>query len=379
MTSIEETLYKSRLLKKEKFDNRSVNVHVCKVKEHPIHFHEVLEIIYVLQGSIVVKASCEKFTLVKDEYMLVNAYDLHSISNNSDDTIIAYIHFNEATGGDLPLLIFDMNALKRDEARYFALQKNLKYMIEAYKTSNEDVEEKGKELLKLLFTDLNYSNFDVTGRKNQYQNNEMHIGRLNEIINYLYVNYSRPLALAEVAEAFNLSKYYMAHIIKAAYGISFKELLNLVRSDRAELLLLEDDTPVGEICYKAGFTSQQHFSKSFKYYFGYTPLQYRKKFKQHTIQHKLFEEEVYSQDIDALEKTMVKKQETVSGENLIINIETDNENIDSISVIKSFEGQICGETTDFHAKGSKSAKCENVKFDCEELIIIVKKKARSAQ
>lgn len=358
---------KSSLFKKTEFGKNGVNVNICRVREHPIHFHDVLEIVLVIDGSIRVKSSCSYFTLMTGEYMIINAHEYHSIMKLSENPCIAYMHFRETSGEEEPLLLYDIDVLKKDSDMYYGLRKSIAGLAKAAVEGGEQrINEQGEEVLRLLYSNLKYASFLISGEKNQYKDSSVQIERLNSIANYMYIHYDEPLTLNSVADAFGISRYYLSHIVKGAYGVSFKEWLNLVRVDRAEGPLLETDEPISEICFKMGFASQQYFTRYFKYYFECTPSQYRKKFREKTIKYRPFDEEPWDM---AEELPGFFSREMAAGRGRSgITVDLGGRRC-KVHVIMEREGHLESRTLVVD-EGNDSA--VNISFDCDELSIVIK-------
>lgn len=103
--------------------------------------------------------------------------------------------------------------------------------------------------------------------------------RMQAIVRYLNDNYSRPLALTEVADTFRISPYYLSRLFKQTTGFSFSDYLNLLRIREAQRLLRETDMSVTEIAWIAGFGNFSHFGKMFKRSIGASPREYRRRYR----------------------------------------------------------------------------------------------------
>lgn len=366
---IDSNLYKkSDLFHKIEFDNSMVSVNISKVVEHPIHLHDVLEIIFILKGSVEVKSAYKTFTLIKGEYILINYFELHSIKKTSNEAVIAYLHFSQNDNDTVPLLIDDIDMLKKDNTAYYCIKENIINIINASIKSSDNTNKLNvyvQDTIKNLYTNLQYATYNILGDKNEYDEKELHVSRLSDILDYLYIHYDENLTLDYVSEKFNISRYYLAHILKKGYGRSFIELLNMVRVDRSEFHILNNNTSISHICNEVGFSSQNYFTKCFKDYFGCTPLQYRKLYKKETLKYKNFEENEYVID--------TSNQELID----IINSENKNEKLlrillgqedARISIMKEF-----GNHSSSKILSVSDGNVLDLEFDCDTMTIVIKK------
>jgi YesN/AraC family two-component response regulator len=72
----------------------------------------------------------------------------------------------------------------------------------------------------------------------------------------------------------------MLRKMKAITGESSDKFIRTLRLKRAAQLLQSSQLLVTEICYEVGFSSQKHFSATFKKQFGLSPSEYKKQFSE---------------------------------------------------------------------------------------------------
>ncbi len=87
---------------------------------------------------------------------------------------------------------------------------------------------------------------------------------------------SQSFSLNNTAKRFGLSRISLYRHFKKEMGISPKEHINLVKTQRACDLLKNTDLSVKEISYSLGFSEQLYFSRFFKAETGLSPTRYRK-------------------------------------------------------------------------------------------------------
>ncbi|HKV39774.1 MAG TPA: AraC family transcriptional regulator [Blastocatellia bacterium] len=99
--------------------------------------------------------------------------------------------------------------------------------------------------------------------------------RLRRAIEFMHDNYSRDLALEEIAGSAYLSEYHFARLFKQITGVTPHFYLANLRIERARKLLLETALPISEIAAMVGYQSQSHFTRIFKSVTGATPRVFR--------------------------------------------------------------------------------------------------------
>jgi AraC family transcriptional regulator len=103
--------------------------------------------------------------------------------------------------------------------------------------------------------------------------------RLRRAIEFMHDNFSRELALEEIAAAAYLSEYHFARLFKQITGVTPHVYLANLRIERARKMLVETSIPIIEIAATVGYQSQSHFTKIFKSVTGFTPRAYRESAK----------------------------------------------------------------------------------------------------
>ena len=86
---------------------------------------------------------------------------------------------------------------------------------------------------------------------------------------------NRDLSVQDVAEHLGITSNYFSTLFHEATGSSFVAYLNQVRVEQAGYLLAQTKIPIGDIGFRCGFNTVQHFNRTFKKIEGMPPSQYR--------------------------------------------------------------------------------------------------------
>ncbi len=100
---------------------------------------------------------------------------------------------------------------------------------------------------------------------------------IDHALAYINKHFTKKLTLQMVADHLHISKNYLCHLFRAKTGYKFCEYVNIQRINLAKSLIAEDQKSFEYISFDCGFSSQSHFSTTFKKYAGCTPNEYRKK------------------------------------------------------------------------------------------------------
>jgi AraC-like DNA-binding protein len=87
---------------------------------------------------------------------------------------------------------------------------------------------------------------------------------------YIHAHYDRDLSLHEIADAVNLSPFYLARVFRAEVGMPPHAYLESVRIREAQRRLL-DGASLADVAYATGFADQSHFTRRFRRCIGVTP------------------------------------------------------------------------------------------------------------
>ncbi|NLD20208.1 MAG: AraC family transcriptional regulator [Clostridiales bacterium] len=275
----EKIIYKNEL---------PINVITAKIEEYPIHFHDDMEVVYVLDGSVVLRNGYYTYTLNQGDIFILNDREMHSFERTEDDNMVMMLQLDLTYFSryyDNLKNNFFVTDMQDDSDESLEVLRNIlaRIMMEVLQKGygyEHKVIESTHNLIACLISDFRYFVMEDGRFINESKNkgNKILAGRLNRITDYMYENYSRKLTLSEIAEKEHLSIYYLSHIIKEATGLSFQDLLSYIRVEESEKLLLGTNKKIGVIAEETGFSAVRYYIKHFEHWFHMHPLEYRKKY-----------------------------------------------------------------------------------------------------
>ena len=71
-----------------------VNVVVARLEEYPIHFHDDMEVVYVLEGSVGLKNGYYNYVLKQGDIFILNDREIHSFTKTSEDNMVMMMQLN---------------------------------------------------------------------------------------------------------------------------------------------------------------------------------------------------------------------------------------------------------------------------------------------
>lgn len=132
----------------------------------------------------------------------------------------------------------------------------------------------GKEtqlLVQLQALLLNLSRFIY---ESYHTSNDSSASLRSRICTYIEAHIGEPLSLTELASAFYLSKFHIAHIFKESMGISIHQYIVKKRLEACKNALATDSS-LENISARFGFASYSSFFRYFKKEYGISPKEYR--------------------------------------------------------------------------------------------------------
>lgn len=272
-----------------------IKVSTVHVKNYPMHYHDDMEIIYVLEGNVNVHSGCVSELLRAGDIAVMNRRELHSLSETAEPNMVMMLnidgnYYNEYYPELLHSYFWvDMNNGSEEGIDVLqtlmasimmeVLQKGPKY--------EEKIIESVHNLIECLASGfaIEQSEDGERGTSRNYSNKILS-ARLKRMMEYIYENYTRKLTLNEIADMEGLSLYYMSHIIKESTGFNFQDILNYVRVEATEPMVLNTRKKMGAIAEAVGFSAVRYFTKHFELWFKMHPLDYRKKYGGKTVRHR---------------------------------------------------------------------------------------------
>ena len=269
-------------------DELPINVITANIEEYPIHFHDDMEVVYVLEGSVILRNGYYTYNLKQGDVFILNDREMHSFENTGEDNMVMMLQLDLSYFSryyDNLKNNFFVTDMEDDSDESLDILKDIlaRIMMEVLQKGygyEHKVIESTHNLIACLMSNFRYFVMEDGKFKNEAKNkgNKILAGRLNRITDYMYDNYNRKLTLSEIAEREHLSIYYLSHIIKEAAGLSFQDLLSYIRVEESEKLLLGTNKKIGVIAEETGFSAVRYYIKHFEHWFGMHPLEYRKKY-----------------------------------------------------------------------------------------------------
>ncbi len=251
----------------------------CENLYSPLHWHSHLEIIYVLDGYMTAFVSEKKYTLKKDDMLLISPRELHSTrAYGSLNYILLQIPYDYLARSleQFPLLQFQtffpsitMNATqKKLRELLFRLLDLYRHKEDGYQLMFSSVI---YEFLYILYK--NHSKITTAGHNEKETRN---FARIEETIRYVKQHYKEDISLADISERLNVSPEYFCRLFKKHTGQTFMEYVNAVRMMHFYQDLMHTGYSVNDLLEQNGIRNYKVFIRMFKDTYKTTPHKLRK-------------------------------------------------------------------------------------------------------
>lgn len=243
------------------------------------HCHLSLEFFRVISGELIITLNQKRIIAKPGSIVVVNPYDMHT-------------GFSGENGVKCYAVMFDADRLYNDSTftkeHLIPLREQI-IVLSDYIEDNDIINEIDRliefsnsnspclmgsvyMLLGIFFSKGYYSS------KIKIPTNE----KFYEIVDYInkYVGHEDghtvDLSVPGLARKFGYNKSYMCRKFKEYTGFTITNYVNLLRLEKAQVLLSTTDRPISVISYRSGFNDLVYFSHCFKKQFGVSPATFRK-------------------------------------------------------------------------------------------------------
>lgn len=256
--------------------NNPVRLYMHKLGDVTRHWHESLELLFVLAGEVTVLAGDSKNTLHQDDMLLINSNVIHEL--HSDDCVMIAVQV-KLSKFDLPpdllqSLYFNCNSTtSADQERFRAIKQIIASMLQA-NAGGEGSLFHNRALAYRLLGEL-VQNFKAE-KPAAESNTRKHLERLNNILRFIGEHYREQLTLNQLADREHLSAPYLSSFFEKYMGVNFSTYYTNLRLEHAVQDLLYTDIPVEQVAISNGFSDPRAFVRAFKKRYNSIPSAYRK-------------------------------------------------------------------------------------------------------
>ena len=269
-------------------DNSNIiYINQMNIVSQSFHWHDEMELLIVIDGSIELKLGYEQLVLHAGDIMLVSSDESHSITNLGDSANVIHVYIDCNTCYERFPDFYEIVAISTYEESFKQLNHNKSIIIKNVNELAIALNNQSDKNTILDHFDALIRSIIICYRRPAASPDDVLASAADDekmaviyrIIRYMYSNYDHKVNLQEISEAEYMNLYHLSHSFKEITGYSFRDWLNYVRAEHAEKLLLETNLTLSEIASKCGFSDIRYLNKHFQKWYKTTPNKYRNIFR----------------------------------------------------------------------------------------------------
>lgn len=245
------------------------------------HYHQNMEILYVMKGSMEVRIDDSVYHLKDNDFILINSNKNHGVSAKEAPLAARFVidfHMLAEYMGTMQLMFWCNTTVDKNDA-YQDVRTLLDCIVERY-LEQDDKNELYLDSLYYKTLHLLTSNFMVKADDARlYAESTQDRIRVRQIQNYIQANYQSQISLNDLAKKLYLSNSYLSKYVKKHLGMTFLDYLNNVRLFHAVDELIYSNKSLTHIAMDNGFPTSAAFTKVFRDMHGEAPSEYRKRMR----------------------------------------------------------------------------------------------------
>lgn len=238
------------------------------------HWHEHIELIYILSGEAEFLVGGEQYKVGAGELVVVNPGQIHTF-HSSGVSYYCILIYPEFFLDILPITKRIECAVRGDGEigeLFFRMDREI-----SGGAPHSDMMVKAYTYILLAHLLRKYTSAPLSDE--ELRRESVMRGRISDVCKYISENYMRDISTRELANLCYLTESHFCRLFKGAMGKTTVQYINSFRVERAGVLLRESSLSVSEIAEAVGFSELNYFSRMFKKIMGKSPLEYRKEKK----------------------------------------------------------------------------------------------------
>lgn len=257
-----------------------------------LHWHEELQFVYILKGTVHFKIYDEEFNLSEQDCLFINRAVMHHITEKEN------CHYHSYIIPAQMLSFFSGSIMEQSDVGAIINNPGLThYPLISDNPSHTSILQKIQQLDTLYFGNrkenhLEYRlsiqlcniwlellsllpNINQTIPQKGYE-------RIRCLISFIHTNYMHSISLDDIASSANISQTECLRCFQQFVRCSPYQYLLQYRLHKSIALLTTTNTTITNIALNIGFRSASSYIKYFKMHYQVTPFQYRQSNKQST-------------------------------------------------------------------------------------------------
>lgn len=254
---------------------------------YPLHWHDEMELIYVVKGQGLVTVQDSKHTIQSGDMIVILPQIVHSIEQ-LDNAEMEY--FNVL----FQFSLLDSGVHDYCYQKYFKPFYEHSQTIPAYVPAGDPLNRlilpyitdliqnrkqsySGYELMvkSALFAIMHYLSLNSTPVSQDRRALQTTYEKLKKLLSYVQENYANPISVAQAAGICGFSESHFMKLFLELTGKTFTQYLKNFRLEAAATQLAKGSQKVIEVSENVGFHNHSYFTRSFTARYGISPREYK--------------------------------------------------------------------------------------------------------
>lgn len=260
----------------------SDNLNTASVTVAP-HWHEYYEILFVLEGELVLMQNGAYHLIRKDDIVVTKPGEVHATAGEASDDIKMFVikflpeiiqtginsrYESKYLTAFLEKNSSEINHIDEKVKEYPALQRVMLTLVEEFENKGVGYELYIKGLLFELIACL--VRMGIVSKKSSEATAE-DMMFLDKLLKFIEQNLGNDISREKAAKFMCMSLPKFSEFFKKTTGQTFGEYINYARVSEAERMIVGGKMRIQQAAFEVGFQSVQTFIRTFKRIKGYTP------------------------------------------------------------------------------------------------------------
>ncbi len=251
------------------------------ITAYPLHWHEEMELIYVVSGCGVITVQAERFFVRQGDMVLIPPQCVHSI-DRLDDKSMEYYN-----------ILFRLGMLDSEHTRpLYSHSYIFSGYVPAGSALNETLTAPVRELVEnrkkihtrydlMIHAHLYTIMYHILQAFPETEERKVlaytRYDRLKVVLEYLREHFAEAISVDQAASMCGFSASHFMKLFRELTGISFTQYVKQLRLEEAAKLLKTTGKRVGEVAEEVGFHNLSYFSRAFESAYHISPGAYRER------------------------------------------------------------------------------------------------------
>lgn len=248
---------------------------IIQGKAFATHWHESIEMIYIVEGVCTVHCGLKTITAHPGEIVIINCNELHHFEAQTESTTYHCLIVNqlipETFGVPINEVLFEN---KITSATLVTLYNQIVCELVAHQDFYQLAVK--TQFTYLIIQLLRHHTYHATTDTSSVPQDSK-IRMTKEAILYIRKNLTVPFTLEDICHHVGFSKHYFCHVFKEITGQTLTQYINYSRCEYAKQLLGSGQYTVAETAEMCGYNHLTYFTKNFKRHVGKSPSAFKSK------------------------------------------------------------------------------------------------------